>query len=65
MKSQEQSSMPTKDELRAARIAGFTTAISCFSPKLQARWMEDHQKQDARREALMESSRHLFGQDED
>ena len=57
MSTQEQHKQPADDEIRAARIAGFTASISHLSPVRRERWLEVYQKQDARREANLANLR--------
>ena len=57
MSTQEQHKQPAHDEIRAARIAGFTDSISHLSPVWRERLLEVYQKQDARREANLANLR--------
>jgi hypothetical protein len=54
MSTQEHHKQPAEDEIRAARIAGFTESISHLPPVRRDRLQEAYQKRDARREASLE-----------
>jgi hypothetical protein len=45
---------PTRDELRAARIAGFMAALGHLSPGKRDSLLKKYEKQNARREAMLE-----------
>jgi len=51
MSTHEHHKQPADDEIRAARIAGFTASISHLSPVRRDRLLEAYQKQNARRQA--------------
>jgi len=53
MKNQVYPPNPRSDEVRAARIAGFTAATSHLSPEKRDRLLADYIKRDARREEMV------------
>jgi hypothetical protein len=53
MSTQEHHKQPADEEIRAARMAGFTASISHPSAVRRDRLLEAYQKQDARREAIL------------
>jgi hypothetical protein len=56
MSTQEHHKQPADDEIRAARISGFTASINQLSLVRRDRLLEAYQKQDARREAIRHSA---------
>ena len=61
MKTKDCSKKPTRDDIRAAWIAGFTAAIGHYSPEKQEQMLRNYKIRNARREASLERFRAFLG----